>query len=103
MPFFVPEILAKKWFHPDSNWGPENQNLICCPYTMEPSYSFLFFPLPFLFDDSLEKKGTIGFEPMTTGTAVLCSTTELCALLFLDLDYPALALLFLPFPILYSE
>ena len=26
----------KKWFHPESNWGPENQNLICCPYTMEP-------------------------------------------------------------------
>ena len=28
--------VRKKWFHPESNWGPENQNLICCPYTMEP-------------------------------------------------------------------
>ena len=26
----------QKWSHPDSNWGPKNQNLICCPYTMEP-------------------------------------------------------------------
>ena len=30
------EAEEKKWFHPESNWGPENQNLICCPYTMEP-------------------------------------------------------------------
>ena len=28
--------LAKKWSHPDSNWGHENQNLGCCPYTMRP-------------------------------------------------------------------
>ena len=30
---------AKRWFHPESNWGPKNQNLVCCPYTMEPFYN----------------------------------------------------------------
>ena len=35
-PSFSPFPPLKKWFHPDSNWGPENQNLICCPYTMGP-------------------------------------------------------------------
>ena len=30
------DAWGKKWFHPESNWGPKNQNLICCPYTMEP-------------------------------------------------------------------
>ena len=28
--------MPKKWSHPDSNWGHENQNLGCCPYTMRP-------------------------------------------------------------------
>ena len=42
--FLIPPTLEsplwpeykQKWSHPDSNWGPKNQNLICCPYTMEP-------------------------------------------------------------------
>ena len=79
-------VRQKKWFHPDSNWGPENQNLICCPYTMEPLYdcalsSFLF---PTGETPPVQKEGTIGFEPMTEGTAVPRSTTELCTLLFLS-------------------
>ena len=47
--FLYTLIPTKKWFHPDSNWGPENQNLICCPYTMEPFYttfiSLYLFPM----------------------------------------------------------
>ena len=49
---------------------------------------FLLF-FPFLLK---KDKGTIGFEPMTAGTAVLRSTTELCALLrpsFLFLSLPS--------------
>ena len=57
------------------------------------TYITSLLPLSFLlayFDFSIfvEKKGTIGFEPMTTGTAVLCSTTELCALLLLSILFP---------------
>ena len=32
----LPSHYLKKWSHPDSNWGHENQNLGCCPYTMRP-------------------------------------------------------------------
>ena len=46
--FFCYAKRQKKWFHPDSNWGPENQNLICCPYTMEPLYDFVLFSFLFL-------------------------------------------------------
>ena len=56
-------------------------------YEASPNICFLLYFLLFyyfLFLIFLEKKykGTIGFEPMTAGTAVLRSTTELCALLF---------------------
>ena len=55
-------------------------------YEASPNICFLLYFLLFyyfLFLIFLEKKykGTIGFEPMTAGTAVLRSTTELCALL----------------------
>ena len=72
----------QKWSHPDSNWGPKNQNLICCPYTMEPftlEYNLVYLCTLMTFPFQ-KTKGTIGIEPMTTGTAVLCSTAELCAL-----------------------
>ena len=75
----------KRWSHPGLNWGPKNQNLTCYHYTMEPTLFFLSFLSSFYSFSPLFtflKKGTIGFEPMTTGTAVLCSTAELCALLF---------------------
>ena len=57
-------------------------------YEASPNICFLLYFLLFyyfLFLIFLEKKykGTIGFEPMTAGTAVLRSTTELCALLFI--------------------
>ena len=62
----------KKWSYPDSNWGPENQNLICCPYTIGPFILIppLFFcllthlPHPtfyFLF----KKTPPVGLEPTT--------------------------------------
>ena len=50
--------------------------------------SLSLFSLFFFFNFFLKKrKGTIGFEPMTTGTAVLCSTTELCALLITTITF----------------
>ena len=57
--------------------------------------AFLLFLFPFFHFPSLpypppfpEKiKGTTGFEPVTTGTAVLCSTTELCALLITTITF----------------
>ena len=51
--------------------------------------AFLFTLLCFFCYFDLKKKGTIGFEPMTTGTAVLCSTAELCALLFPCCAFPS--------------
>ena len=54
---FLPSFLSKKWSHPDSNWGPENQNLICCPYTIGPAYySFFSFFLYFLLFFILKKR-----------------------------------------------
>ena len=50
-PFYLrlsPYWALKKWSHPDSNWGPENQNLICCPYTMGP-FNILRLLYPSLF------------------------------------------------------
>ena len=52
--FYLPvTFTCKKWSHPDSNWGPENQNLICCPYTIGPVYysffSFFLYLLLFLY------------------------------------------------------
>ena len=44
---FLPTYSSiKRWFYPDSNWGPWNQNPICCHYTIEPWYSYFFFFIP---------------------------------------------------------
>ena len=57
------------------------------PFILYTSFSISSYPhTPFQI---LKKKGTIGFEPMTTGTAVLCSTAELCALLFPCCAFPS--------------
>ena len=47
------------------------------PFTLEYNLVYLCTLMTFPFQKT---KGTIGIEPMTTGTAVLCSTAELCAL-----------------------
>ena len=50
-------------------------NLCCIVFiVLLDLHKFLFYFLRVI------KKGTTGIEPVTTGTAVLCSTTELSAL-----------------------
>ena len=46
IPFPLSLFSLKRWFYPDSNWGPWNQNPICCHYTIEPWYSYFFFFIP---------------------------------------------------------
>ena len=55
----------------------------------------IFFFCSFYFFEK-KYKGTIGFEPMTAGTAVLRSTTELCALLLLFYFLFLMPLFFIP-------
>ena len=81
----------KLWASPGIEPGPLAPETSILPLNYEAFYptikrvlSFYFSFIHFLYiflSSKKKKKGTIGFEPMTTGTAVLCSTTELCALL----------------------
>ena len=56
--------------------------LICLHVVLLASIDFSF-----TFLTAIIKKGTTGIEPVTTGTAVLCSTTELSALYILQCKY----------------
>ena len=72
----------KQWAPPGIEPGPLAPEASILPLNYE-AYMRILSITP-----QRKKKGTIGFEPMTTGTAVLCSTTELCALLLLLLLFP---------------
>ena len=70
----ITSFPIKKWSHPDSNWGPENQNLICCPYTMRPLYHHFFLSISsllfyiffsFLYFFLYKKTPPVGLEPTT--------------------------------------
>ena len=84
-PFSFIPLFFKKLVLPRFELGslePESNMLPLHHRTMILLLLF-FYPLWHFLLPLYKTKGTTGFEPVTTGTAVLCSTAELCALLFL--------------------